>query len=374
MRILVAAARFPALGGKGDQSRSFSFIRHLAGQGHEVTVVTSGSPPSAADAVRLRELARVEEVAASFARRLSSAVMAAATGTPAQVGWMMPRRTWRRVRAAGESCDVALVVTARAMRGEIALPVLLDHVDALSLNMSRRARGTERPHRRAAAAVEARLMRRHERRLAGLSAAQAVTSAEDASHLPGRPKPNVIPVAWEGVADRAVLDGERDIDVVLSGNMAYPPNVDAARFLARHVLPLLRGERADSSVWIVGRAADRLDLDGIQVASDVPDLSAFLRRAKVAVVPLRIGTGSPFKLLEAAAAGAAVVATPAAAERFDIPVRTATGAEGFVRAISALLDDERARRAQAEAALDALAGHSAEAAGARIEDLLRGLA
>ena len=75
---------------------------------------------------------------------------------------------------------------------------------------------------------------------------------------------------------------------------------------------------------MVGRDASSLRLSGVEVASDVPDLLAYLRRAKVAIAPLRIGTGTPYKVLEAAASGAAVVATAWAAQCFGLPAAGST--------------------------------------------------
>jgi glycosyltransferase involved in cell wall biosynthesis len=49
--------------------------------------------------------------------------------------------------------------------------------------------------------------------------------------------------------------------------------------------------------------------DGVAVHADVPDVVPFLERARVAVVPLRIGSGSRLKALEAMAAGRPVVGT-----------------------------------------------------------------
>jgi glycosyltransferase involved in cell wall biosynthesis len=50
-------------------------------------------------------------------------------------------------------------------------------------------------------------------------------------------------------------------------------------------------------------------LDGVTVNPDVLTVAPFLERGRVAIVPLRIGTGSRLKALEAMAAGRPVVGT-----------------------------------------------------------------
>jgi glycosyltransferase involved in cell wall biosynthesis len=52
--------------------------------------------------------------------------------------------------------------------------------------------------------------------------------------------------------------------------------------------------------------------DGVTVVSPMTDRSALLRRVKVALLPLRFGSGQSNKVLEAAEASCALVATPEA--------------------------------------------------------------
>ena len=76
-----------------------------------------------------------------------------------------------------------------------------------------------------------------------------------------------------------------------------------------------------------------------------------MRRTKLAVAPLRIGTGTPNKVLEAMAVGTPVVATPTAVEAFAFPpgsVVEADSAEAIATEICRLLDDPAAREQVAE--------------------------
>ena len=169
--------------------------------------------------------------------------------------------------------------------------------------------------------------------------------------------------AWAGEQDRP-------IDVVLSGNMRYPPNRRAAQMLDREILPALRERIAGVRVVVAGRGADRLRLEHVEVMSDVPDMFAVLRRAKVAVAPLELGTGSPNKVLEAAACGAAIVSSPWAAARFGIAARTAGDAPGYCAALYELLSDPAARAALVAASQPAVDRHRAQVLARRVEALL----
>jgi hypothetical protein len=285
---------------------------------------------------------------------------------------MMPGSAWRRARDQAAKADVVLVNTSRSLRGPLPAPVVLDHVDALSLNMRRRATGPERVPTRAAARLEAALMRRWERRAARWCTCQVATTPEDAASLPAEPRCEVIPVGWDA---QAAVDerGERDLDVVLSGNMGYPPNRDAAEWFASEILPAVRRRRPGTSAWVVGRGASSLRLSGVEIASDVPDLLAYLRRAKVAIAPLRMGTGSPYKVLEAAASGAAVVATGWAARGFGLPA-AGDGAEELARRTVELLDNEAMRAEHARAGLAVVRRHRGDRLARRLEEVLQGAA
>jgi hypothetical protein len=371
VRLLVVSARFPEAGGKGDQSRAFSFINHLT-PAHQVAVVTAARGSTEEAEAALRVLAEVEIVAPGRLRRGLASLWCLMCLQPAQVGWMMPGTAWRRAREHAPKADVVLVNTSRSLRGPLPAPVVLDHVDALSLNMRRRATGPERVPIRAAARLEAVLMRRWERRAARWCARQVATTLEDAASLPAEPRCEVIPVGWDGQA--AVDDrGDRDLDVVLSGNMRYPPNRDAAEWFASEILPAVRRRRPGTSAWVVGREASSLRLPGVEIASDVPDLLAYLRRAKVAIAPLRMGTGSPYKVLEAAASGAAVVATACAARRFGLPA-AGDGAEDLARRTVELLDNEALRAEQARAGLAVARRHRGDRLARRLEEVLQGAA
>jgi hypothetical protein len=371
VRLLVVSARFPEAGGKGDQSRAFSFIRHLT-PAHEVAVVTAARASSAEAEAALRALADVEIAAPHRARRGVAGLWCLVRLCPAQVGWMMPGGAWSRTREHASKADVVLVNTSRSLRGPLPAPVVLDHVDALSLNMQRRAGGPERLPIRAAARLEAALMRRWERRVARWCTRQVATTAEDAASLPAQPRCEVIPVGWDG---QAAVDerSERDLDVVLSGHMRYPPNRDAAEWFASEILPEVRRRRPGTNAWVVGREASSLRLPGVEIASDVPDLLAYLRRAKVAIAPLRMGTGSPYKVLEAAASGAAVVATEWAANSFGLPA-AGDGAEDLARRTVELLDDEALRAEHARAGLAVARLHRGDQLARRLEDLLQAAA
>ncbi|MFP4104506.1 MAG: glycosyltransferase family 4 protein [Phycisphaerae bacterium] len=104
--------------------------------------------------------------------------------------------------------------------------------------------------------------------------------------------------------------------LVFLGHMSHPPNEDAAEFLARDILPYVQLRRPQVRVTIVGAdVTDRvasLASERVEVTGRVEDVRPYLWSAGAVVLPMRIGTGIKNKILEAWAAGAAVVTTPRA--------------------------------------------------------------
>lgn len=145
---------------------------------------------------------------------------------------------------------------------------------------------------------------------------------------------------------------EEDV-IVFSGNLEYYPNVSALRFFRKRVWPVLRGQWPGLAWRVIGknpRAVRRL-LDGdprIQLLGPVEDAVEALAAAKIAVVPMLAGSGTRVKILEAWAAGRAVVSTTLGAEgipgRHEEHFLLADGPERFAAAVSRLLASPNLRR------------------------------
>jgi len=138
--------------------------------------------------------------------------------------------------------------------------------------------------------------------------------------------------------------------VVFSGNFEYHPNIDAVRFLIGEIWPGVRKARPDIRLRLVGRGdsfirhllpGDAMRDNGIEVTGPVEDALAEIGRAQVVVAPVRTGSGTRIKILEAWAAGLPVVSTPVGAEglhaRDEAHLLLAEGAAAFARQVTRLL-------------------------------------
>ena len=164
--------------------------------------------------------------------------------------------------------------------------------------------------------ADARRAEALERRITSQYDLTVVVSDEDAACLDGR-----VAVVPNGV------DLERfqptplppDPRLIFSGSFNYEPNIDGATWLCEEILPSIRERIPEATAVIVGREPDervrRLErIPGVETHFDVPDIRPFLENSRVAMVPLRQGSGTRLKGLEAMAAGRPIVGTPVGLE------------------------------------------------------------
>jgi glycosyltransferase involved in cell wall biosynthesis len=154
--------------------------------------------------------------------------------------------------------------------------------------------------------------------------------------LPESPRPNV--------AEQHMI--------AFSGNLAYDPNADAVRYFRSRIWPWLR-DRWPNLVWrLIGKnpEAVRRHVRGdsrILLSGPPEDAIKSLAEAQVAIVPLRVASGTRVKILEAWAAGRPVVATSIGAEGLPAKDREhlwiADQPAHFAEAVSALLESASLR-------------------------------
>ena len=171
------------------------------------------------------------------------------------------------------------------------------------------AAATATGRERALHRVEARRSRRHEHAMAARAHRVVVCSPDDAAHLPGS-----VLVPNGASLDAVATPVPAAPRVVFTGHLAYEPNVDAVGWLLGEVVPRVRA-RSPVEVVVVGRSPGRdvrgmvAATDGVELAEDVPEIRPYLDAARIAVVPVRVGSGTRLKALEAMAAGRPVVGT-----------------------------------------------------------------
>lgn len=301
MNVLLLSSRFPWPAYSGDRLRATIWLDAL----RHANVALVAPPGNAPQGVRFFPARR------SFANGARAAVRVLREGLPwqsllaAPYGW---DDAIARARAELGTVDATIVILSRLhpwVRASEGVRIL-DAIDSLARNMHERAR--------AASFVTRWIWRGEEKRTAraeaGLDQAydHILYVSDDETGARGVAVSN-------GVRIRPLEPRARRYDFGFWGRLAYFANADAAQWLVDEIWPAIRAIRPESTLVIAGadappklrRAAERA---GITFLSPVDDMPSLARDVRVAILPLRYGSGESTKMLEAAEAGCAVVATP----------------------------------------------------------------
>jgi glycosyltransferase involved in cell wall biosynthesis len=246
------------------------------------------------------------------------------------------------------------------------VPVVWDSVDCISYLFDQAARKSGSLFSRAVTRLELGRTRRYEGWLVGQfervlitssvdkKAMQALSSGENGQEIVRHVLPEPICVLPNGVD----LDyftpptGPREPDtLVMSGKMSYHANVAAGLYLVNEIMPLVWKKKPHVRVWIAGKDPSpeirRLGTRyprHVFVTGTVSDIRPHLRRATVAVCPIKYGAGIQNKVLEAMATGTPVVTTPQAVSALNVRsgehLLIGDGPESFSESVLALLENK----------------------------------
>lgn len=154
--------------------------------------------------------------------------------------------------------------------------------------------------------------------------------------------------------------------ILFTGSMGYRPNVDAMLWFAEEILGTVREAVPEARLFIVGKNPHaRLDIlrqrPDVEITGFVQDVTPFLHSSAVYVAPLRTGSGTRLKLLQAMAAKRAIVSTTIGAQGIDVaPGREmiiADTAASFAQAVASLLRDSTRRETMGKAAQTFVCNH-----------------
>jgi glycosyltransferase involved in cell wall biosynthesis len=202
------------------------------------------------------------------------------------------------------------------------LPTLFDAVDSIALLLQRTIRSSHSVRQRLIATLELHRTRAFEARILTRYDRSIVTSADDAHALRALAPTAHVEVVPNGVDldyFHPTSEPVAPATLVFSGKMSYHANVSAVVHFVKNIFPLVRRNRPDVRLRIVGSGPPapirELARDpAIEVTGHVADLRTYVSTATVAVCPVTVKVGIQNKLLEAMAMQVPVVATRAGAE------------------------------------------------------------
>ena len=355
MATLFLAHRVPYPPDRGDKIRGWNLLKHLAARGPVHLVTFADDPRDLGHNAVLSGVCASHHVAWRRKPQWRAAIEALASGRPVSLTAFADVGLSGRVRAllATGAIDTIFVFSgqmAQYLPADRSARIVMDFCDVDSAKFAAYA-GRKSPPMAWMFAREARLLSRFERRVAERADASLFVSEAEArlfTEMTGFARPQVV----ENGIDTVFFDPHASFDragatpgIVFTGQMDYPPNVEAVTDFVRDVLPRLRAAGVSAPFNIVGRAPSHEVLalagDDVRVTGEVADVRPWLAAAQIVVAPLKTARGVQNKVLEAMAMARPVVASAPAAQGIDHQgtLCVAGDAAGFDRAIADLLSN-----------------------------------
>ncbi|HTD64821.1 MAG TPA: glycosyltransferase family 4 protein [Verrucomicrobiae bacterium] len=392
LRLLVVSHSLPFPPRWGYATRVYQLLRQLSIR-HDVTLLTYAAPGAEAVCATIPGV-RVEIVRRGQTPRIAKRV--------AQAVSIVTRRPF--AVAAGHSTEMQraidrlfsherfdLVQVEGAVLTTLRFPdpsrVVLDEHN-IDYEVFERMHAGERSRlRRFFYRSEMGLFRDFEHRIWSRVGGCVVTSEREAAIVRAHAPNTAVEVVPNGVDLEYFAPGAEGVasahTIVFNGALDYRPNVDAAIHLVQDVLPLLRARYRDVQVTIVGRSPSaeiqRLAAPDVSVVGEVADVRPSMRQAGVVAVPIRMGGGTRFKVIEALALARPVVSTTIGCEGISVVdgehLLIGDTATTFAQQIARIFDDRdlAARIAMAGRALIERE-YSWDLGGRRLEGLYREVA
>jgi sugar transferase (PEP-CTERM/EpsH1 system associated) len=351
MKIFVLLSRFPYPLEKGDKLRAYHQIRELS-KNHEVHL-HSLSDLAIKDEWK-KELEKFCTSVSIYKLRKPllywNTLKQVFSDKPFQIGYFFQASIQRKIKARLAELNVdhiycQLIRTAEYVKNIHDIPKTIDYMDALSKGMFRRSEINTGLKKRLFR-NEGKRLSEYENRIFDYFNHHTIISEQD-QDLINHPSKGSIEIIENGISQdffEFKTSKKKEYELLFTGNMNYPPNIECSEFIATEIAPLL----PNSSIKISGASPHHRILGlkknpQIEVTGWVDDIRDSYASAKIFLAPLFIGTGLQNKLLEAMAMGLPVITTPLANNALNAEpnkqILIAENAEQFKQQINRLLED-----------------------------------
>ncbi|NJD23521.1 MAG: glycosyltransferase [Melioribacter sp.] len=196
-----------------------------------------------------------------------------------------------------------LIRSAEYVRNIQSIPKIIDYVDVISKGLERRIRRTN-IFWKLILTIEHKRALKYEKIVFDDFDERIIITTEDQDQLKfeEKGKVKIIPNGIDSDYYKPI-PFERKYDLFFSGNLRYPPNVDASIFIVEEILPLLKLKVPNIKVLIAGAAPNSkilsLQSKTVVIKGWVEDIREYYKQAKIFLAPMQIGTGLQNKLLQA---------------------------------------------------------------------------
>jgi len=354
MKIFVLLSRVPYPIEKGDKLRAFHQIRCLAKHNEIILCALSDSAvhPDALNELN-KFCSQVHIIPIRKPGMVWNVIKAFLNGKPLQVGYFYRCHAQKKIdniitKTNPDHIFCQLIRVSEYVKNS-AIPKTLDYQDIFSMGAKRRAE-TSSFLMKIPFFMEHKRLLRYENMIFDKFDNKTIISQPDRDLLP-HPSRNDVAIIPNGVDHTyfSPVKGVKSYEVVFTGNMGYPPNIDAARFIAEEIFPLVLKQFPAAKLLLAGATpharVQALQSENITVSGWMADIRDSYASSRIFIAPMRIGTGLQNKLLEAMAMEMPCItsdlANQALGAKQNVEILIGSNAGEYAEHIIKLLNDQK---------------------------------
>lgn len=349
-KLVVITSRFPYPLEKGDKLRAYFQIKELSKE-FEIHLISLSEIHISED--QLAQLSPFVKSTHIFQlgplQKWFGAFLQLFGKKPIQVGYFYNWEIQRKInklliKIEPDHIYCQLIRVSEYVKNHHDCPKTIDYMDALSKGIERRVE-KENIIKRWLFNLEYKRLVNYENAIFSYFEYHTIISDQDRQHIFHAQRRNIT-IIPNGVSEVFFENypSEKRYDIVFTGNMSYPPNIEAALYIVHELLPTL----PNTSRLLLSGATPTHEIVALQskrivVTGWVDDIRASYAQGKLFIAPMFIGTGLQNKLLEAMAMGLPCVTTTLANNALNaIPndsILIANSSEEFIVRVKEILSD-----------------------------------
>ena len=326
MKIFVLLPRFPFPLEKGDKLRAYNQIRQLSVK-NEIFLCTLSDIKIKPEYIKALEpyCKSITNFNISKISIIINVFLAFFNGKPFQVGYFYNSEINKKIDKLIDKIQpnhiyCQLIRVAEYVKNK-KIPKTLDYQDVFSKGVERRCQ-TSPFYLKPVLKSEYKRLLKYEADIFDYFDNKTIISKPDRDLIQHKDK-GEIKIVINGVDTEFFkpMDIPKEYELVFIGNMGYPPNVNAAEYLVKEILPLVQKQKPEVKLVLAGASphanVTALKSDKVEITGWVEDIRECYAKAKIFIAPMQIGTGLQNKLLEAMAMKIPCITSPLANEALE---------------------------------------------------------
>jgi len=316
-KIIIISSRFPFPLDKGDKLRMYYQLKYLSIY-NDIYLISLNTEKKVSND-NINELKKyckeIYIIKINLLTIVYNVIKAFLKQEPLQIGYFYSKKAHNKIHNIIQSinpdwCYAQLIRTAKYVPHEECS--IIDYMDAFSKGIERRISDFPifiQPIVRR----EYSITKEYENKIFKHFKKHTIITENDRKYIDKSKKIHIIPNGVDTKYFKELNTICKKYDIVFVGNMSYPPNIKAAIYLCKKIVPIIEEKYGICSVLIGGtnphQKIKKLKNKNITISGWVPDIRETYASGRVFVAPMFIGTGLQNKLLEAMAMGIPCVTT-----------------------------------------------------------------